>query len=225
MLTIDSSKITFSGDSFLVLDISDQLPKHENWPYGSHVIDPSTSKPATQGHYYAIENRKIDRVVYHQTEGGYNAAWGQVQQTALFFVRDPEWKQVNGVWRWTGRGRGWPGFAYTFFVPFSPIVYEDKWVVFQCNGLDLVTWHTGDRCNVPGVGVAFQGYFPTFGNPLKGTDGHPSEAQMEISDSFWREYGRPVLGASIITGHFEHRKPECPGPDLKNKVLELQSEI
>ena len=224
---IDHTRIVFTGTFFCIADVSASLPRHPSWPHGFMGPDPTTGQPYSKGTYRAIPGRKIDRVVYHQTEGGYAPAWTQLQETAQFFVRDPRWK--GDPPRWTGQGRGWPGFAYGLLVPFSPIVFEDRWVVFQCNSLDLVTWHTGDGCNEPGIGVAFQGYFAfepvQHFRPLKGQDGHPSDAQLQIAEDLWFEYFKPTfkLSNKRLETHSMHKKPSCPGVDLDNLAARIRA--
>jgi len=242
-LIINPTKIVFVGTNFCIYDICNMMPKHKNFPYGTEVLDPTSCKvinavtgevDKTTGHravrdkYYDIPDRKITTVIYHQTAGGYNPAFDQVLATGQFFVRDPKWKwnAAKQKWIWTAEGRGWPGFAYTWFAPFNPIIHEDKYVVFQCNPLNRVSWHTGDGCNLSGGGLAFQGYFlePAAGvtRPMKGTDGEPSDAQLMIADGFWLEYAVPVLGATVLTGHFEHKKPACPGQTLRERLIGLR---
>jgi hypothetical protein len=226
-LNIEPGKVVFEGSVFVIYDISDLLPKHHNFPNGTDVLDPTTNQRAVRSTYAAIPNRQINKVIYHQTAGGYQPAFNQVVATGQFFVRDPKWKwnDTKQKWLWTGEGRGWPGFAYTYFAPFKPLVHNDKLVVFQCNPLPLVTWHTGDGCNHDGVGLAFQGYFlePSAGvnQPLKGTDGQPSDEQLQIADAFWLEYAQPILKASLLTGHYKHGKPSCPGQTLRERIEKL----
>jgi hypothetical protein len=232
-MNINTEKIVFEGPSFIIYDISDLLPKHKNYPHGSDVINPNTKKPEVSGAYSQIPNRKIEAIIAHQTAGGYGSYDKQVFNTGSFFVRDPTWvtnprygKPKQPEFVWTGEGRGWPGFAYTWFVPFMPLVYKDKWVVYQCNRLDMVTWHTGDGMNTPGGGLAFQGYFldPDAGItvPMKGTSGEPSEAQLTILSEFWTDYARAVLKSTILTGHWEHKKPTCPGQTIREEVCRLR---
>jgi hypothetical protein len=242
---IDPTRIRWHGEGFAIYDIADFLPHHPNYPHGTNSIDPNTGKRSVAGSYSNIPNRKITTIVCHQTAGGYGAANKQVFETASFFVRDPAFKPnprfnqdlpaglKNMRFLWTGTGRGWPGFAYTWFVPFKPIIWVDPdtdtelYLIYQCNDLNTISWHTGDHQNDIGGGIAFQGYFlePDAGiiHPMKGTDGSPSEAQLQIYEGFWSAYAQPVLGATILTIHAEHGKPSCPGQVLREKTLELRS--
>ena len=230
MLHPDLTKLpkVFEGSNFIILDVSDVLPKHANFPHASTAKWPGSDKfYVKQGRgYYDVPGRKISHIIAHQTEGGYEDAWTQLIATASFFVREPGFKQVKDrktgklVWGWDGRGRGWPGFAYTWLVPYTPFVVDDKWVIWQCNKLTRVTWHTGDGMNECGGGIAFQGYFlgPDTPTPLKGHDGRPSQAQLDIYLPFWMEYAMPALGSSVLTMHCEHGKPGCPGYDLEEST-------
>jgi len=230
MLPLDLNRVVFTGSNFLIYNISDLLPRHRHFPFGSDVLNPNTGMKEVLGSYKEAPGRNINHIITHQTLGGYGVADKQVFRTGEFFVKDPNWKQKGTKWVWTGEGRGWPGFAYTWFVPFSPLVYYtdagERLIIYQCNSLDLITWHTGFGMNSNGGGLAFQGYFleedAGVKTPLKGTDGEPSEAQLEILPAFWLEYGVPVLGASTLTGHWEHGKHSCPGRTLREKVCEIR---
>ena len=232
MSLFDSSKIIFTGSHFVICDISDKLRKHKNFPHGSDAINPNTGKRDVRGSYQKVRDRKIAKVLVHQTAGGYHPAEDQLLNTNSFFITDPTWKKnpkfgqpKQPEWLWTGMGRGWPGFAYTFFVPYAPETCNGRFIIYKCNDLELVTWHTGDGQNESGVGLAFQGYFlsePDITHPMKGQDGHPSEEQMGILPAFWYEYAIPNLGATDLSGHFEHGKPTCPGDDLREKVQEIR---
>jgi len=235
IMPLDPQRIVFSGSEFLIYDIVDLLPRHPKFPFGSEAINPNTGKRDVRGSYQEVPGRMIKTIIYHQTAGGYGRFDKQVFKTASFFVRNPTWKKnprygqpKQPEWLWTGEGRGWPGFAYTWFVPFDPTTMftdRSRSVIYQCNHLDFVTWHTGDGQNEGGGGCAFQGYFLEPGevnHPMKGYDGHPSAIQMKIAELFWLEYAVPVLGASVLTGHWEHGKLACPGEDLREKVQELR---
>jgi hypothetical protein len=237
MITPDLSKIpvVFEGSNFIILDVSNLLPKHPNYPHCSTVINPNTNKPyVQQGRgYYRLPGRSIEIAVWHQTLGGYHSAWEQLFNTAAFFVRDPAFKKnpkadsknpSQPEWIWTGCGRGWPAFGYTHFISHVPLVLNDKWVVFQTNELDVICWHTGGGCNDIGIGIAFQGYFlaPNVTIPHKGTDGEPSEAQLLIGEAMWFEYCTKVLCIERLELHNEHGKLSCPGYTLTDKAMELR---
>jgi len=227
MTLFNPDKIVFKGSSFVICDVSDKLPRHKNYPDGSFAINPNTGKRDVNGAYKKEPGRKIKTIVVHQTAGGYNTPEKQLLNTGSFFVRDPTWKwnaakQTN---LWTGEGRGWPGFAYTWFVPFGPDTHNDLWIIYQCNDLEMVTWHTGGGQNFAGGGLAFQGYFlsdPGVTEPMKGQNGHPSEPQLNILPAFWYEYAIPNLGATELSGHWERGKITCPGDDLREKVQEIR---
>lgn len=232
-----ADRIRWRGERFAIYDIHDLLPRHPNYPHGTDVLDPNTGKKYLGMGYYDLPDRKITTIVCHQTAGGYGKADKQVFNTAQFLIRDPKWKPnpkydsgkpagpKNLKYLWTGEGRGWPGFCYTWIVPFEPIVWEDLWLVWQTQDLNTVSFHTSGL-NKVGGGLGFQGYFlePEAGivHPLKGTDGSPSDAQLQIYEEFWISYAQPVLGATILTGHWEHGKPSCPGQVLREKTIELR---
>jgi hypothetical protein len=228
----NSNKIIYTGDRIVIIDVSVVLPKHSNYPHGTNVINPATNKPAVspESKYYDIVSRRIDKVYYHQTAGGYTSGFLGLMNTAEFFIRDPKYKQnKRGEWVWTAEGHGWPGFAYTHYVCFNPPKTEDgKLIIYQTNPLFRVSWHTGDHCNEHGIGIAFQGYFHSrhIANfvPMKGTDGHPSDEQMICAEEFFNGYCKTILHMTnaSIDGHFNHGKVTCPGDDLEDFILSVQ---
>lgn len=244
---MDPKRIVFEGRSFVVYYIADLLPKHKNYPYGSHELDKSRSKVidkvtgeldpnfrklVTVDSYRTIQNRNITQVIYHQTAGGYHLAIKQVFVEAKFFIDEPEYKWVQklGKWIWLGNGRGWPGFAYTYYVPYSPVVYRGKSVIYQCNDLNTVSWHTGNGCNSNGVGIAFQGYFESKHiknfQPMKGTSGIPSDIQLSLAKDIYKDFFSPVFGVMPlgVQTHSMHGKVTCPGDHLEEVVAEIRSE-
>jgi hypothetical protein len=204
----DEKRIVFTGSIFVIYDIADLLPVHKMKRY-------KTMKP-----------RPIKLIVYHQSAGGYGEPWAQVQREAAFFVRPATY---NAAGKWNGDGRDWPGFAYTWFTSYCPYLWQGLWVVFQTQKLEVVSFHTGDRCNEPGGGMVFQGYFigPYSGRqrPVAGTTGKPSVAQMAIAEAFWKDYGvgHLKLGPKALDGHYRHGKPACPGPDLQAYVESVRN--
>jgi len=220
--------VIFEGNFSLIYDISDQLPKHKNYPYGTNAIDPRSERRAVVGKYYDDEDRSIQKVVFHQTAGSYTPGFNGVMNTANFFVTDPKYDAKGN---WLGNGRGWPGFAYTFYVPYEPEMHEGKWIIFQCNPLKRISWHTGNGQNEISIAICFQGYFYsehiTRYFPRKGHDGHPSQAQIECAEEFWKLYCMEKLkiGDHEIYGHFDFGKLACPGADLENIVRYYRGEF
>lgn len=223
-----TAHIVYTGDKILISDISSLLPTHHNYPYGTDVVNPNTGKRAVTGKYYDVKSRKIEKVYYHQTAGSYTDGFLGIMNTAQFFTRDPSYRLVKGKYVWTAQGHGWPGFAYTFYVPFKVPFKNNRLVIYQCNPLSRVTWHTGGGCNENGIGIAFQGYFESRHihnfHPIKGSDGHPSADQMICANEFFTDYCVNVLKLdnSCISGHFNHGKLTCPGDDLEELVLQIK---
>lgn len=218
-------KIVFEGERFVISDISADLPRHPRYPYGSSVVKPN-GKRAVTGRYRSVPGRTIDTIYFHQTAGAYAPGRNGVMKTGRFFVTDPAYSPDG---RWKGNGRGWPGFAYTWYVCHEPETIAGKYVIYQCNHLDTVSWHTAGR-NKTGAGIAFQGYFRTRHirnfRPFDGTDGEPSEAQLILAEAFWEEYAKGELGLTNrdISGHFEVSKKTCPGDTLEKFVLFKQQD-
>lgn len=105
--------------------------------------------------------------------------------------------------RWKG-GRGWPGFPYTFGVPYT----DPNGRVYRGNPDNLRTWHTGGDANGRGIAVVLQGN-------LRST--RPSDFQYRATAALleWieRTYGItefiPHSGSKPYGGS---GKRSCPGP-------------
>jgi len=215
----DQERVVFEGTNFYVYDVHDLLPKHRNFPRGAYDVKKPNGKPAVVGSYKDVHNRDIAKFYFHQSAGNVTrSGLDGLMDEAHFFVRDPAWDDKG---RWTGRGRGWPGFAYTYYLPYRPLVYNGKYIVFMCNKHETVSWHSGD--NYHSEACVLQGYFysrhiKTF-KPKKGQDGHPSKDQMHTLLTFTDEYVIEHLGIDEkqVVGHYmsPHPKPTCPGDDVE----------
>ena len=212
-------KTVFEGEKFVIADIVKKLPRHSRYPYGTDIINPN-GKRAVKGAYTTSPGRAIEKIYYHQTYGAYAPGIKGVRNTAHFFIADPVYDENS---KRKGGGRGWPGFAYTWYVCYEPEVVNGKYVIYQCNDLGTISWHT-KGCNMKGAGIAFQGMFRSRHiknfKPFKNTNGEPSEAQMICADAFWEEYAKEELGLTNrdISGHFEVGKKACPGDTLEHFV-------
>lgn len=209
-------RIIWQGDNVVLMDVHDLLPMNKNFPWNH----------SRRKKYYDIKDREITTAWIHQKAGGYTKGFKGVQNTAAFFARTPKYK--NG--KWIGNGRGWPAYGYTFDIPYVTDEINGRMVVYQCNPLDRVSWHTGGG-NFNGVGVAFQGYFRSrhMGKswaPSKGRTGEPSADQIRAYREFREGYLFGELGISrfAVKGHFEapgkNAKAMCPGETLETMVLE-----
>jgi len=235
MDTIDPKRIVFETEEIVIVNIADLLPRHKNWPYGANnVIKPWNGKPAVNGRHYKIANRRITKLYNHQTAGSITyEGFEAVLQTTKFMVRDPAWvkKVINDIekWVWTGRGRGWPGCCYTFYIPWKPLFYKGKIVIFMCNELEIVSWHSSD--NEESIAVVCQGYFKSRHmksfRPKKGQDGNPNDTQVVALDNFIHKYAIEELGIpnTNIQGHADspHPKLTCPGDTIESLYRRIQS--
>lgn len=219
-------RLVFGGSDFFIVKVWDLLPRHRNYPGGSYDVFKPNDRPAVRGSYSDVEDRTIDTFYLHQSGGSVtHKGLEAVFSMAEFFIRDPSW---DGDGRWTGRGRGWPFFGYTYFVPWVPDVYRGKMIVYQTNPLSRVSWHSGD--NRRSVSLVGQGYFKSKHIrsflPRKGQTGSPSKAQMALFKSFVHEYvlGELVIDASRVYGHADSPKPKkaCPGDDLERFCYDVR---
>lgn len=217
----DSGRIEYVGEQFVIYDISDLIPRHANFPYGTEVEKPNGKRaiPASW-HYKHVPDRKVDTLYCHQTAGAVTySGFAAVMNTFAFMQREPGYTTAG---KWTGRGRGWPAGCYTFYVPYRPWGHEEKVVIFRCWDDDWVTWHSSH--NAHAIAIVFQGYFRHRSmrrfHPRKGClDGKPSFDQRDALDSFIREYAIGLMGLAPqnIKGHCDSPKPKvaCPGDDTE----------
>ena len=228
-MKIHPEDVVFEGGQFVIVNISDKLKRHKNFPGGSSDVQKPNGKPAVRGSYYRIENRVIEELYIHQTAGSTRlGGFEAVEATNNFFIRPPAWTKDG---RWTGMGRGWPGFGYTFYLPFRPLVYNRKWVIFQVWEHDWVTWHSSD--NRSSAALALQGYFKSrhmrrfkprgYGNEK----GEPSDAQIVAMEGFVHEYaiGHLNIPQTQIKGHADSPYPKktCPGDTVETFYRKVQT--
>lgn len=178
------------------------------------LVDASAALPRRRGASYPTRPTSIKRVIIHQTEGGTKPPPGALVNEAEYFIADP--KGTGSV----SDGRGWPGFAYTFWVPHAPAVDADgRWIVYRCQPDDIESNHTR-TANADGVAIAFQG---TFASVEDKDAGPPSDAQLAIFEPLvrylLRRYG---IWASDVFPHSAFTKPMCPGFELERRIHVLQ---
>lgn len=212
-------KIVHESITYKLVDAIDKLPRHSNYPWNWR----------RSSRYYDIPGRKIKRCYFHQKGGGYIPGFGGVLRTGRFLVLNPKYNS-NGSW--VGNGRGWPGYSYQVDIPHEPEREDGKFVIYQCQPWDRVSWHTkGD--NKESISVALQGLFRSKHGgrfvPYRGTDGKPSSAQMDILEDLTESFIKPKfgLGNSQLVGHFESPKPKltCPGDDIAKWLMRKRHEV
>lgn len=222
----EPERVVFEGTDFIVYDVADLIPRHKNFPHGSNDVLKPNGKPAVRSAYYKINNRPIEILYCHQTAGSVKVkGFEALINTAAFTIRPPAW---NSLGKWTGRGRGFPGEPYTYYLAYDPEKNNGKIMILKCWNHDWVTWHSSD--NVRSIAIVCQGYFEsrhirTF-KPRPGCDGRPSDAQMLALDGFVREYAIGELGIkpSGIRGHADspRPKPACPGDAIETFYRGIQ---
>jgi hypothetical protein len=197
----------FEGRRLVILDARPVIKQLEATIWKLHKMSPKA---------YSKRSQLISTVVFHQTAGGIKAGLEGVKNTASFFVR-PDDPKTPGL-----EGRGWPGFAYTFYMPFEPELDEQgRYIGYQTQDEDVVSYHTGGAPNGYGVALAFQGNFRSKGAPNNGGD--PSPAQMQVVDE-WMQFFEGRYESPKFTGHWEHGKDTCPGWWLQNWICIYRGE-
>lgn len=220
-LKFEPERVVFEGTNFIVYDVADLIKRHKNFPHGSNDVVKPNGRIAVRSAYYELTDREIEILYLHQTAGSVKIkGFEALLNTAAFTVRPPAW---NDAGKWTGRGRGFPGEPYTYYLPYSPDKHEGKIVIFKCWDHDWVTWHSSD--NRRSIALVCQGYFQSrhirrFKARPGCPNGRPSDDQMIALDGFVCEYAQPELGilAENIKGHCDSPspKPACPGQHIEN---------
>lgn len=211
--------IVFKGSSFVVLDVSKDLPRHEFFPYGSRWSPAANDFIRGRSAYEEVRNRQVSKVWLHHTGGAVKErGFSAPLATAGFVIRNPRvvGEQVDHRY-----GRGWPGISYHLYIPFSPKTdsKEKLPVIYQCWPPDWIIWHTYGQ-NRAGYGVVCQGSFSRApGTP--GEERHPSVKQFELLEAAWDEWLKPRLGLTDgdLYAHADATKPACPGGTLYDWVL------
>ncbi len=128
--------------------------------------------------------------------------------------------------------RGWPGAAYTYWLPRQPdLDGEGRMAVYRCNPDDVRSYHTGGAMNGRAVGVCCQGNYDGEWDLIQGVPRvtrEPTNDQLIMLSSLVayleeRHPGfKPGLDRDLnlwgLTGHWEHGKPVCPGDRLRQWV-------
>lgn len=183
-----------AGALFRLVDVSGLLPRKGSYP---------------------ARTDRIKRVVVHQTEGGVTPPPRGLINEAEYFIRPPS--ESGGI----EDGRGWPGFAYTFWVPFYPLTAGDGlFIVYRCQPDDVVSNHTR-FANGTAVSVAFQGRFKSVEpHPFAGDLSGPQ--RLLFAPLMQHLLGRYGLGVDAVAPHSAFGKPSCPGFELERCIRDLQ---
>jgi hypothetical protein len=180
------------------------------------LVDASAVLPRRADTHYAKRDPfSIALIIIHQTQGQVMPPPEGLLRTADYFITD------DNPARPLQDGRGWPGFAYTFYVPFAPIADDDgRLVVYRCQPDDVVSFHTHGH-DRDGVAVVFQGSFRSLTNARGGA---PSEAQLRILPELIAYLrARYGVGVDALKTHSDFTKPDCPGFDLEQRIAALRA--
>lgn len=121
--------------------------------------------------------------------------------------------------------RGWPGFAYTFWLARNADRDPDgELVVYRGNPDDARTYHTGGLANGHGVAAVLEGNTTT-----QGMTHDQVEALEALIPWTWENYPRTVGRELFIAGHAESRrfggsgKRTCPGTAALEWIREYRA--
>jgi peptidoglycan hydrolase-like protein with peptidoglycan-binding domain len=196
-------KTLYTGKNLVVLDAREAIREVELATWKKYGIAPKS---------YPKRPKPITDLIIHQTAGGVTPSLQGPKNTAAFFVT-PESKG----------GRGWPGFAYHFYMPYEPEEDENGcYIGYQTQSETLRSWHTGAP-NDFGIALAFQGLFRSTSAPNSGGD--PSPAQKATVREWWSFLSNKYsICKENLKGHSSWGKPGCPGWWLDNWISETRGE-
>lgn len=167
-------------------DVSASLPRHPTKVYGRR-------NPAA-----------ISKIIVHHSAGATSpGGYAGAVRTGEFFVRPDA--PAPGL-----QGRDWAGFAYTYWIPYSPtrdLLGRNE--IYRCQPDDVVSNHTGGAANGNGVAICLQGSFAGPHNDAPNADG-PSAPQLAALEDLVAYLQERHPGATV-SGHEQHGKPACPG--------------
>lgn len=214
----------FKNDTIIVKRLSG-FRLHPNFPRGEG-----------KSSFYQRPGRKIRHVILHSLAGPFREGIKTVTGLASFHTSPPKWKrdQFGAILRnakgkpiRAGGGRGWPGPAYGFLVPYFPELEDQRWVVYRLWDDEWVTWATAGE-NESSISIGCGGMHHTRHMPQWSANNarDPSPAQMSAVQSLVLDYLLPrySLGASDVRGHFDFTKFTCPGDVLEAWVRTQRGE-
>lgn len=155
---------------------------------------------------YPKRKKKIDRlVVHHSGMLGRTGLEGMFASARYAIAPKPE-------------GRGFPGFSYTFWIPYYPPT-SGPLLVYRGNADDVRSNHTTGS-NDRGVAVVLQGNLHQLG--------HASPWQIEALEALipwaFERYG--FSSPDSLTWHSEvGKKKACPGPGVVSWLSEYRSKL
>ncbi len=141
--------------------------------------------------------------------------------TADFFVNEDSPAKA-GI-----QGRGWPGYAYHYDIGYGEDRAAGKDLVYQTQHPNRISYHTGAGQNEMGISISHMGSMRHIGAPRGASyspdEGRPHESQKRalpaLTDYLQEKYGISDLH---VQGHFQHRKPACPGWDIEFWIMQRE---
>ena len=159
--------------------------------------------------YRSRDPYKIQHLLIHKSGANGPAGFEGMRGSAEYFIT-------------SYKGKGAPGFPYTFWISREPDSDEGKrLVVYRGNHDETWSWHSGSGMNEIGVAICVQGNFDGDGGLVQHV---PTEAQLTCLEALvtwcadrYRFDCRSVSAENgyTLTGHWEHGKPVCPGDYLR----------
>lgn len=183
------------------------LARHPNFPYSYNRGGRYVQRPER------LREGGIETVYLHQLAGPFKHGQKSATDLAEWCSRNPKFNEHG---KRIGGGRGWPGAAYPFHIPFFPDVVDGKAIAYRLWEDDWHTWHTGAQFNKRGTAVGLGGMLITRKAPKWSAKAarDPNPVQFACMETLVLDYLLPRYGLTPeegLSGHFEAGKPTCPG--------------
>jgi hypothetical protein len=192
----------------------DGFRRHPNFPHGR--------RGRAGGRYYQAPGRKVEKVMLHSLAGPFRRGEDTIHGLARYHTADPRHDEQGRV---TGGGRGWPGPAYQYLVPFFPATVDGRFEVYQLWDPSWVTYCAGAYWNPRTVSVGLGGMHDTRHAPKysAGQARDPDPAQFDAMKGLVLDYLLPLFGLDEdgLLPHAWAGKPTCPGDVVEAWVCSL----
>ena len=191
------------------------LKLHPNFPHGFPVGAPYAEAPA----------RQVVAVFVHQLAGPFGSGDSAAMTLAHAQASSPFCDEGGEV---LGGGKGLPGAAPTFLVPFRPDSKDGKLEVYRLWDDTWVTDHTGPDWNHRSVAVAFGGSLRSrhVKEVSSAGDRDPSQTQFLAGKELIEDFLLPRYGldARALRGGFDAGQPASPGDVLEAWIRKSRGE-
>jgi hypothetical protein len=205
--------VVWESDTVRLVKV-DGFRRHPNFPFGRRGRD--------GGCFRQKPGRTIEKVMLHSLAGPFRRGEDTVHGLARYHSAEPKRDAEGHV---IGGGRGWPGPAYHYLVPYYPAVEDGRFVVYQLWDPSWITWCAGPYWNPRTVSVGLGGMHDTRHAPKysAGQARDPDPGQFDAMRGLCLDYLLPAfeLDEDDLLPHAWAGKPACPGDVVEAWVCSL----